>query len=667
MDVQPNDFRYFLSLNNVRTEIVFTPSGWEKNSVVSFKRDLEYFGVIRTWGLPLDFVLDGAKILKRAYYQYGVEAGVRIEVEQLNRSTWVYEPAFVGDIDFSEFKVDGDIVSVTLMESGVTANIKAYDNVKYEYDLKGDDVVNVKLPGVKFSKAATSIFTPTAGTSNSGRFIAGTDIITNEMGSDSEFVTCQSAEKQNVNDGDFTTSPNWFARVNQLQAIRISGRMKGIGFAGIASPQGFDIQIRSSDNAVMATLYSSETSPSIIEFDFTFDLTLNPIPGRKMFIYCRYRSSGGFIGIEEGELNVSYDSVSAPSDCKGISAFNLFKRIVKRVSPGAIPESNLLSVDRKNLIFTSGDGIRAFEAPKLKISLKDFFKAINGIEDAAMGIENGLLRMEYSSYFARNIQIMDVGEVKLFRPRVAKEFMFNSIKIGYNDGNTDDLNGRLEYNSGQNWALPITRVQKVKDWVSPVRSDQYGIEKLRVEYNIKNTSKVTVDNKGDNDVFMLDCFLDADLYRPILGITYQSVTGAQDGDSAYNLDLTPKKNLLRHGAYLRGVMANMDASYINFGSGDKNTNLKTVKNSIGVKENENVLVASLPEKYFLPTIVNITCKLPRNAMKMFDNIPFGFVKFSYQGVGMKGYVIECNIDIAKNTEQEFQLLLTNDNNLLQLV
>jgi len=144
MGPQPLDFRYFLTYNSKRTEIVFSPDGWEGNSTVSYKRDMGYFGMIRTWGLPLEFVLDGARILRNAYYNDGVEAGVIIEVEELNRATWGYELGFKGDIDFSKAKDAGVKFTVMLMESGPSARIKAYENIKYEYDLKGEDVINMK-------------------------------------------------------------------------------------------------------------------------------------------------------------------------------------------------------------------------------------------------------------------------------------------------------------------------------------------------------------------------------------------------------------------------------------------------------------------------------------------------------------------------------------------
>lgn len=662
MDAQPNDFRYFLTVDSIRTEIVFSPNGWEKNSRVSYKRDTKYFGVMRSWGLPLEFVLDGARILRSAYYQYGIESGVRIEVEELNRATFEYELSFVGDIDFSEFNDEQDVVSVMLMQSGITRNLKAYSNVKYEHDLIGDDVVNIILPGVVFTEKSDSIFIP--GSSLSTRYIPELDLIINNT--NSGFGTVQNVSKQEIDDNGFASSPNWFFRSEKVNlSVFVTGKIKGS--AASTGNNTLQFLIKNQDNVTVATLYTINFS-GVTTFDFSFERLFVLNSQERIYVYARMSNESGGVFppgsiINEGDLSVSYTSVSNPSSCKGIKAFDLYKRILRRISSGTTPTSFLLNNTWKNLIFTSGDGIRELPNAKIKISFDEFFDTINGIDDAAVGIENDELRIEAGSYFARNVQSVNVGLVKNCVISPAKSYMFNSIKVGYNDGNTDETNGKEEYNSGQIWQMPITRVQSEKSWISPTRADQFGIENLRVNF----VTKASTDNSSDNDTFMIECYPDGTDYRPILGSSYQSVTGLTSPNTAYNLNLSPKKNLLRHGSFLHSILDNMEGRYINFGSGDKNTSLRTVKDSVIVAENENILVSSLPSKYFLPVTVKITCKLPKGSRRLFDTNPFGYVTFEYKKSTFKGFILDCSVDIARNTEQEFELLLTSDNNLLNLI
>lgn len=653
-------FRYFLTYRSVRTQIYLSPRGWDTNSKVRYSRNKEYFGVFRSWALPLDFVYDGADLLRKAYYNGSIETAVKIEVEELNDQTLKYELGFVGDIDFSGKKDDGTVFSVTLMESGPGAKIQAYDDLKNEFPLVGDDVVTMILPGIVFTEASDSIFIPFVDTPPK-RYIPETSLVTE--GFQSGFADVQSTSREAMTDNGFETSVNWFAKANRDVSLKVKGSISGTYRSfPFTDNTGFRVELTNSDKSDVRLLYNSPTGGrNDYNFQFDYDETFDMVDGERLFFYVRNNStsSAQSIQINDGSLNVSYEDVSDPSECKGLRAIDLFKRIMNKVAPGYAADSSLLSAGRwKDLIFTCGDGIREIDAAKIKWSLSDMFKTINGIDDAALGIDNEVTRIENGYYFARNAQICSVGVVSSCELDPATEFMFSKLKTGYKDGNTDDLNGKEEYNSEQEWQSPITRVQTPQDWTSAARADQFGIEKLRTEYNIKKTTKGTYDIGSDNDVFMFDCYLDGDVYRPVLGSTYDIVTGLSSPDSAYNLDLSPKANLLRKGSYLAGVFHNMQSLYINFASATKNAELSVTKNGIVVKQNTAIPINSLPSPYFLPEVAKIKCKLPVAARQMFASNPFGFIHFVFKDTNFYGYILDAAIDIARNTEQEFQLLLT---------
>ena len=659
------EFRYYLTYNSIKTEIIFLPQGWDKNSKVNYTRDNEYFGVIRAWGLPLDFVYDGARILRQAYYSKGIQAGVRIDVEKLNPATLQYDTSFRGDIDFSGAKDNGVVFSTTLMQGGASEALKSRDAIKYELLLTGSDVANMILPGVEFNEESTSVFQP-SGIDGFPRYIPESVIATTSF--ESGFIDVQSVLRQDVNDTSFGASDNWFVKANRTVSFNVSGNMSGMFRRDVVSGvAGFSILIKDNNNNTRATLFSStNTSFAVpINFNFSENFTLND--DEKLFFYLRVSGSGDRQAIEltSGEFTINYTSVSDPSPCKGLKGIDLLKRLaVKMGISSELADSYLMRSGRwANLIFTSGDAIREIDGAKIKTTFKELFQCFNGIDDAGAGLENEVLRIENGNYFTRPLEILDVGEVSKCEIEPAETYMMSGFKIGYKDGNTDDIDGKQEYNSGQVWQTPITRVQTVKDWVSPYRADQYGIEKIRTEYNVKKTAKGTYDTGSDNDTFIVDCYFDGEFYRPILGSSYENVSGVKSPDSAYNLGLTPKQNLLRKGAFLHSVFDNMDDRYINFASGDKNTELSTTKAGVVVKEDEDVLVGSLPAKYFIPHIATIGAKLPFDARRLFDSSPFGYVKFAYNGWIACGYILNCEVDIARNSEQEFKLLLTADTDL----
>lgn len=653
-------FKYYLTYNSVRTEIVFSPESWEKDSRVSNTRNPTYFGVFRAWGLPLNFTLDGAAILRQAYYNRSIQAGVRFEVEELNVESLQYENVFTGDIDFSGAKDNGGTFSVTLMQSGSVADIMAYDDLKFEFPFSGSDVVNVILPGVAFEEAGSFIISPTF-EENFNSMPA----IEYVSGLTSDVLSKQSTSESGAID---TTPENgyWFLKANRDQKVKLVGNIKGEAFTrDFQGSSTFIVEIRAQGGILIKTI-NSVTTPAVIgstPYDFPFEHEQDY--DADTFLYFTIRGTGdgdNYVAVTEGKIDVSFSSVSDPSNCKGILAYDLFKRVMAKVSPGALTESYFLKNNWKNLVFTSGDAIREISTAKLKFSLKDLYKTFNSIDDAGFGIENGHARLELASYFTRMIEICNVGNVSKCEIRPAQTYMMSKISIGYKDGNTDDNNGKQEYNSGQMWQSPITRVNTTEDWISPARADQYGIEKIRVEYNVKNDKK-SYDTGSDNDTFILDTYKDGDNYRPILGSSYQSVTGLTSPLTAYNLNLSPKHNLLRKGAFLHSVLDKMDNLFINFASGDKNTDLQTVKDSIIVKENQNIAIASLPPAYFIPHFAKISCKLPSNAQKLFKGREFGYITFEHEGCVLRGFIMNTNIDVAKNAEQEFELLLTANSDL----
>jgi hypothetical protein len=127
--------------------------------------------------------------------------------------------------------------------------------------------------------------------------------------------------------------------------------------------------------------------------------------------------------------------------------------------------------------------------------------------------------------------------------------------------------------------------------------------------------------------------------------------------------MTPKQCLLRQASYLRSILDKIDNGYIQFASAEKNKDLVTVKNGYRVAEKDSVLVSTLSGKYFKPIVGYVTCKFPVDMMKLMDATPYGYILFTFNATPYKGYILETDVDLAKNSEREIQLLMTDDNYL----
>src|SRR5690606_9358776 len=195
----------------------------------------------------------------------------------------------------------------------------------------------------------------------------------------------------------------------------------------------------------------------------------------------------------------------AETATKAFRPKTLMDRILAKMNRGFAVESQSYLLTSDNwcrLTITSGDAIRNYPNPVIKTSFRDFFESMNAIIGVGFGVESGRAVMEEKAYWMRSgLQAVNIGEVKEFNLEVATDYIYSSIKVGYQDQNYEVAYGRDEYNSTQTWTTPINRVQKELSLISPYRADQLGIEELRIIPQEQNEDRQ--DKSSDNDVFVI--------------------------------------------------------------------------------------------------------------------------------------------------------------------
>lgn len=663
-------FKYTLTYLSQDYELVYAPEGWDKETIGSISRSKELFGISRKFSLPMRFVKDGAQLLRNAFISGGYEQGVRLKVERRER-LWDYSTVYFGDLDFSEYDYDGVAVTLPVMETGITSNIKSRERTTYEFSLNDADTVNIVIPGVKFNDRLLWSLSQTDTSSLNGghRFQPDIDLITQSR---SGFVEGFNQPQRNVNDDDEDFYPYVFIKNNRPNIIEVTlnGFIKG--YVANNSSLGEDVGMqmymyRSSNSSEVINIFDFPPNWSPLElrlFDTAINnLKINLQPSEGLYLYVRpYERGNNTLRpvIQSGEITATFDTVSDPSNCKGIKPFDLFNKIMNRVSPGTPVNSYVLFNKWKNLIITSGSAIRELPDAKIKISLQDFYQGFRGIDDVGMGSENGVFRMELLNFFFRNIAIMNVGNVDKCNTTVATDWIYSKLNIGYKNKTTDEPDGREGFNAGQEWQYPVTRIVNEQDLVSTLIADQYEIEKMRVQFNIKKES--TSDNNSDNDTFVIHCKDPNSLgnYTPILGSDLESVTGLTSGSTSYNLLISPKRNLLRHSGYISSMLDLLETRYIDFASAEKNASISTTVDGKIVIENKSILVSELGGKLFRPYIFKINAKLPTNAMQLIDANPFAKIGFNFNGIELSGFMLEASVDLAGNSAQELTLLCAPD-------
>ena len=673
------DLKFSLIIDSKETELVHSPSGWE-DTFIEWIRNIDYYGITREVGVPIIFVLEGATILREKFYTDRKKSKGQLKIEVANKSIWGYYDPMIFDLDFSTFDDRENEVEITLLESGLKDKIKSFESTDFEIPLTDSEAITILIPGIGLVEQSTGFVSgvPGFGVAFEDAFIPpliifNVDVV--ENGFINEAVTFQIVESEgNIYYSELDTSQFWFLKANNETNISIKGHIKG-SYTFLNDDSVIIIQVVNENNDLVHEIRRL-VIPGNDLFEIDFDFEYQMYDGEKFFFTTR--GEGGpyglptIISITESELFISNSLIVAETECLAFRPFTVFKRLLARINGGVEPQTRsffLNSENWKRVVITCGDAIRGIEKPVIKTNFKDFFNSFNAISGGVtFGIEGNICVLEDRNYAMSDIMALDVGEIKDFKLSVHDAYSFSSIKTGYEDQEYETEFGREEVNSLQVYTTPDAEAKKELDLISPYRADQLGIEDLRIVPIEKNTNET--DKKSDNDVFIIKIRSEAvEGVYPVEGKEhYKQIEGFSARNDYYNLDLTPKKNLLRHGPWMRSVLDGFDGLSILFSSATKNKEVRTVDiNDISIREKDNVNISSLGSRLFLPYQIDFTCKLETTSFPFLRTFNRGYIKFKYRGFEFTGYVLKVSYDVAKNSEREFSLLLRAGNNIKNLI
>jgi hypothetical protein len=671
-------FKYFFRINGAEYELPQAPDGWE-DTTATWQRDNTYWAVLREFSLPYNYVLSAANYLRRVLFTQGIDADCELVVYKLNRTFETYEIEYEGAIDFSEAEDSRDTFEVNIMQKGLDAKLKALKNINFDLDFT--DAVDVEIPGVDLIEYANSFISGVYVGSFFNRVMTfGTLVSTFDipLGTFNAF----SQTEETAFSFDFTTYSNFFLEVLIAKNLQITGAFNATLKNGIVNNQKAYVNIYICDSSVATggnktLLYTSINEPINTEVTRVINFSTNilGVVGRKYFLIVESSIFGNTLSIypeftvNEATIRVSAASTSETVIAKALKPATLLDKIIKKISQDGAIQSNLL--DKLPILITSGEAIRGLVNPKIKTSFDDFFKSINALKNIGLDIVGNTAIIEQKSFFLRqSVQIADVGEVKEIKIKPYTEQLGSGIKVGYKDNNYEVENGRFEFNSEQQWETTSKRVNKIIDITSAYRADQFGIEEMRLKQLAASTDNQTAtDSKDDNTIFMLYIKPEPidDVFRLELGEDYDEVTGTVSRTSTYNLALSPKNNLLNHAPFIASSFFGINENgNISFASSTKNAELSTKKDGVLIVEKEPLYIKTITDRLFLPFIVSFKAAYPKNIQSLIATNKYGHIKFYYKGNAYKGYIMELSIDLTKNSEQEFKLLLTPDNNLTTL-
>lgn len=489
-----------------------SPDKW-KDIVINWARNNKYLGLFRDFSIGLKFVNDGAKILRTAKWNIGMEAINYLSITKLDRTTFPdkYNHWYTGEFDFSKYKQTDTGVEIDIVEGGLSKLLKANEGIVYEIPINTDeDRFSVYLDGLTFENNVEMDIYKQSILGNSfvggGNFsCAGMGIISIEgtsqgVVSNDESLTVNEEPKQ---------SNCFFQSFTKTGILNVSGffnyQIYDTGFA--SSNVQIKAAIRKSTNkGVFIAEYVIIPLTTLNRNDRAFQQYSFTIPFEPDTIFTLYVETPGATllhttyPIISGSLKYNYDVRFDPTLCEAISWYRLFERLVDKMTGGKYTvQSNFLKTLTDQCV-TSGQAIRQYQSVSvIKTSINEFFQACRrwGV---GLSIKNNMLVIEKHPYFFKNDIVYHLGEIKDILIEDANDLMINTIKTGYKNQTYDNVNGKDEFNVTQGYTTPITRVVKELDITSPYRADMNGIELTR----LKLFGKDTTDNSADNETFQMN-------------------------------------------------------------------------------------------------------------------------------------------------------------------
>ena len=723
-------FRYFLkadattyyqvaggmvSTTTTPTQIVADPMEWRETDL-RWTRNTKWSGVFRSFIVPMSFVRDAATILRHiCYTQDGYEATCILVIEK--RKGKVFEPFYTGGINFKEKHDPPHYFQVQVLDMGLIALMRANDRVPYEIPILESNHIKAYFDGIRLKNTSILTLANDFLATNVWHQMMPTITIQSSESPVQVDVIAQPAQQGLGTDALWQNHPFYKATIAGTVIVDYDISIQ------VGNPAGSNLsalsfamviwQVNAATTAVIATfpLYLNPNSTSYVGLNHAAgSKTIVMQAGEKLVYFAGLSSFNISTGTDAflvshtyqySTLGVHYDLRLPQSIVKGKRQYDVFKELVLAATDGAytgysdfLNTPNLSVINSKpwNTILTSGDALRGLGTPSkpavIKTNLEDFFRDTECNWMTGIGVETiggvEVMRLEHLSHFYDNSTVIaDMGEVVLEDVSFADGYIFKLLKIGTENQDYDNLNGKDEPNTTQIYNFPVIRTKEPLDLVSKYRDDMYGIELTRA--NLIN--KKTTDSSSDNDVFVyevqdnpfalnLPAPYPSGIFYPLQRLQNDpgnSASGLIAADTAFNLGRTPKHKFLRNAPLIHTSLFQQEGKTITFQTTDKNAEVQSkLSAAVGlVVEKANVPVSNLAAPLFLPVYFTFQTKVPTDIPALIASNPYGRINFSVRIKGRTvqfgGFIDEVGIKPADNAVYTWKLLACPDTDLTKLI
>jgi hypothetical protein len=502
---------YVISSNSQPYPISFNPSNL-LSTQIEFATNSVYFSMARSINYPLDFIKDGAAILRNFYYNgKGVEQKCYLTIVQWNGETNKYELAYYGRFDLGQKKEDpkSETFSVPCIDDSAWGVLSQHDDVEYaiECNATNPSAIRVLVDSITLVNNYT-FQTVQAPLVHVASDVTGIDntytlpiVLINEDGDsaglsikDQQFYPIQTLEGFG----------NFFYTAYNIGNSTLSGSISFIWNSNNNSDKvfsiGFSLRRRTADYFVGGTISNPIKNQ---QYTVNFNVNTGAIgAGETMFLLMRIN---GTVGIEVTPIITnmvfSVKTKAKPQIVYGLRPLDYLKQLVLKVTNGRYGIDSFFFVENNKDIVTSGDAIRGVPDAKIYGSFKDFFETFDALDFMALrSIKDKLWIEKAVDVYRSDSTLIDIGEAINIELEPAIDYYANEIQVGGPNQDYRHPSGRLEFNQTNTFSMNVLSVNKKISWITKYRTGCYDVMFLILDYQGGSSQ----DNSGDKNVYLLN-------------------------------------------------------------------------------------------------------------------------------------------------------------------
>jgi hypothetical protein len=148
---------------------------------------------------------------------------------------------------------------------------------------------------------------------------------------------------------------------------------------------------------------------------------------------------------------------------------------------------------------------------------------------------------------------------------------------------------------------------------------------------------------------------------------YSSITGLLHPAKMFNVELSPKTNLLNNADYIHSILDFQDMNFIKFQAGDKNSDLSRTLNGKTITEKADIQIAQLAPKLFRPYYFTFKVPTDYNFLKTIQANKYSKLSFTNEGKKYYGFLVDGGVMPALRDVQQIKLLCAPETDLSQLI